>query len=198
MSPVSSLSSNWLESEREALLWRIAELREGIAALPSDPWETETTRLNGIEFLGDWVKEIDAELEKRERIANKPKRSGKYPQVDRFAKLKGEVSLERFYEGKFPFILRRRGHNLWGLCPFPDHNEETPSFKINPDKQSYYCFGCHRHGDIFHLAMYVYQVSTNYEALCELEKDFGVSQVMYSFPERSAATQSNPYLINVT
>lgn len=36
--------------------------------------------------------------------------------------------------------LKRTGKNYSGLCPF--HNEKSPSFSVNPQKQFYYCFGC--------------------------------------------------------
>ena len=36
--------------------------------------------------------------------------------------------------------LKRAGKNLQALCPF--HEEKTPSFSVNPEKQFYYCFGC--------------------------------------------------------
>ena len=36
--------------------------------------------------------------------------------------------------------LKRTGKNLQALCPF--HNEKSPSFSVNPEKQFYYCFGC--------------------------------------------------------
>lgn len=42
--------------------------------------------------------------------------------------------------------LRRAGKQLTGRCPF--HDEKTPSFFVNPDKQLYYCFGCHAGGDL--------------------------------------------------
>lgn len=42
--------------------------------------------------------------------------------------------------------LTRRGHSFWALCPL--HSEKTPSFKIDADRQSFYCFGCGEHGDV--------------------------------------------------
>lgn len=40
--------------------------------------------------------------------------------------------------------LSQKSGRLWGCCPF--HNEKTPSFSVQPDKQMYYCFGCHAGG----------------------------------------------------
>ena len=38
--------------------------------------------------------------------------------------------------------LRRQGARFAGLCPYPDHQEKTPSFSVAPDRGFYYCFGC--------------------------------------------------------
>ncbi|MBI3268528.1 MAG: DNA primase [Planctomycetes bacterium] len=47
-----------------------------------------------------------------------------------------------------PYVpLKRAGANFKGLCPF--HNEKTPSFIVNPARQSFHCFGCHKGGDCF-------------------------------------------------
>ena len=41
--------------------------------------------------------------------------------------------------------LTRAGREWKGCCPF--HEEKTPSFYVNDQKQFYHCFGCGAHGD---------------------------------------------------
>ncbi|OKP01481.1 DNA primase [Xenorhabdus eapokensis] len=41
--------------------------------------------------------------------------------------------------------LKKKGKNHQACCPF--HNEKTPSFTVNGDKQFYHCFGCGAHGN---------------------------------------------------
>ncbi|MGI8866266.1 MAG: CHC2 zinc finger domain-containing protein, partial [Rubrobacteraceae bacterium] len=47
--------------------------------------------------------------------------------------------------------LKRQGARFGGLCPYPDHDEKTPSFSVSPDQGFYYCFGCQRGGDAIKL-----------------------------------------------
>lgn len=47
--------------------------------------------------------------------------------------------------------LKRQGTNYTGLCPYPDHQEKTPSFSVSPEKNFYYCFGCSKGGDAIKL-----------------------------------------------
>ena len=47
--------------------------------------------------------------------------------------------------------LRRQGARYTGLCPYPDHQEKTPSFSVDSEKGFYYCFGCQKGGDAIKL-----------------------------------------------
>ncbi|MEO8509964.1 MAG: DNA primase [Chloroflexota bacterium] len=48
-------------------------------------------------------------------------------------------------------VLKRAGATYKGLCPF--HGEKTPSFVVTPDRETWHCFGCGEHGDIFTFLM---------------------------------------------
>lgn len=43
--------------------------------------------------------------------------------------------------------LQKRGRNYFGYCPF--HEERTPSFTVNEEKQIFHCFSCGRGGNVF-------------------------------------------------
>ena len=47
--------------------------------------------------------------------------------------------------------LKRAGTVYKGLCPF--HAEKTPSFIVTPERETWHCFGCGEHGDIFTFLM---------------------------------------------
>jgi len=49
------------------------------------------------------------------------------------------------------FPLKRAGTTWKALCPF--HNEKTPSFTVNPTRQTYRCFGCGASGTVFRFLM---------------------------------------------
>ena len=51
--------------------------------------------------------------------------------------------------GYFP--LKRAGSAYKANCPF--HNERTPSFQVNPQRQIFKCFGCGAGGSVFRFVM---------------------------------------------
>lgn len=68
--------------------------------------------------------------------------------------------------------LNRAGRTYKACCPF--HSEKTPSFVVNPDKQTWRCFGaCNEGGDIFSFAQ-KYHHWNFAEALEELGRLAGV------------------------
>ena len=64
---------------------------------------------------------------------------------DAFAEVKSRVDLVKVVSEHVR--LTKRNKDFWGLCPF--HQEDSPSFHVNPQRQSWYCFGCERKGDVF-------------------------------------------------
>lgn len=70
-------------------------------------------------------------------------------------------------------------------CPFPDHDEKTPSFTVYPAEYndpkdgtqqhaSFFCFGCKKGGDIFSFKKAIDGLDTKHEALVALEKELGI------------------------
>ncbi len=77
--------------------------------------------------------------------------------------------------------LKRAGANMKGLCPF--HAEKTPSFMVNPARQSFHCFGCGEGGDVFSFMMKYYNL-TFPETLEQLAQRYQIS-----LPERKFTSE---------
>ena len=84
--------------------------------------------------------------------------------------------------------LTRRGRNFLGLCPF--HEEKTPSFNVNPDRQFYHCFGCGVGGDVFKFIQEIDRV-TFVEAVKFLAERTGIALPERSGPSREEAAAAD-------
>jgi len=51
---------------------------------------------------------------------------------------------------RYANLVQKNGR-YWACCPF--HNEKTPSFHIDIEKQTYYCFGCGKGGGLINFIM---------------------------------------------
>jgi DNA primase len=74
--------------------------------------------------------------------------------------------------------LKRAGRHLKACCPF--HQEKSPSFMVQPEKQMFHCFGCGAGGDVFSFLMR-HENMTFPEALKSLAE-----RAHITLPERSA------------
>jgi DNA primase len=83
--------------------------------------------------------------------------------------------------------LEQRGGRWWGLCPF--HNEKTPSFTVNPELKSYYCFGCSKGGSVLSFVMEMDKLSFP-EAVEQLANKLGV-EIIYDSSSNGVQTNAN-------
>lgn len=67
--------------------------------------------------------------------------------------------------------LRKKGINYEACCPI--HKEKTPSFKVNPVRGTWHCFGCGRGGNVISFLM-EYEALTFPEAVKTLAKKYGI------------------------
>ena len=82
--------------------------------------------------------------------------------------------------------LIQDGRELRGLCPF--HNEKTPSFTVDPEKQVFRCFGCDRDGAHVQFLQHWHQTDVA-GAIRELERIAGGGTVSAPAPQREASSK---------
>ncbi len=83
-----------------------------------------------------------------------------------------------------PGGLRRVGREWAGRCPLPDHEDRSPSFTVNPEKNVWFCHGCLRGGDVVALAQLAwnYAERDSHIAAADLLHEFG-----HEIPQRTPA-----------
>ena len=80
--------------------------------------------------------------------------------------------------------LTKAGSNHKALCPF--HTEKTPSFIINPERQTWHCFGaCGVGGDVIELVIKIEKINFS-EALKILAQRAGVQLNNNSGPDKNS------------
>ena len=92
--------------------------------------------------------------------------------------------------------LRKSGANWSALCPF--HKEKSGSFYLYPGTASYYCFGCHEHGDVFSFVMKMDNLSFP-EAVRAVATKMGIPlpQREFSSPQEAREAGLRRQLIDV-
>ena len=91
--------------------------------------------------------------------------------------------------------LKRRGRNHFGLCPF--HNEDTPSFSVNQERQIYKCFGCGKGGNVLGFLREVENL-TFAEAVEKLTDRYGITLPKQALsPEEQKRQQQRQSLLKI-
>ncbi len=98
--------------------------------------------------------------------------------------IKSRIDIVSYVQRHVP-DLKKAGRNHKACCPF--HNEKTPSFVVNPERQSWHCFGaCSEGGDLFTFAQKIHNWDFK-EALRELAAEAGI-ELRAQTPEQRIAS----------
>jgi DNA primase len=90
--------------------------------------------------------------------------------------------------------LKRAGANFVTLCPF--HKEKSPSFNVNPHRQIFHCFGCHKGGDVFTFVK-EYENLTFVEAVKRLAERASIPLVLDAAPGQEQARFLKDTLLDI-
>lgn len=156
--------------ERECWLWDLSEFDRD----PSGWAHPESSRA----FIVLAIEEADAEIERRKRLRSM-RNAPPWPVEARdrraeLSEIKRRLPLRTFIEQYTPERFARAGDQLLCRCPFPDHDDTTPSFYVRPETDVFYCHGCHRGGDLFEFARHFLGLSTFVEVATVLGEWAGV------------------------
>lgn len=92
--------------------------------------------------------------------------------------------------------LNKQGKNYFGYCPF--HEERTPSFSVEEEKQFFHCFSCKRGGTVFNFIMEIEGI-TYPEAIIKVAELAGIpidDQIRGQVSEQKEKTTAD-YLIDI-
>lgn len=106
--------------------------------------------------------------------------------------IKGKIDIVEYINARVP--LKRAGRNYRALCPF--HQEKTPSFFVNPERQIWYCFGtCDQGGDVISF-LQKWENLEFIEALRILADEAGVKLIFAGLGSDNTQKKQQLYEIN--
>ncbi|MCX7829965.1 MAG: CHC2 zinc finger domain-containing protein, partial [Acidobacteria bacterium] len=90
--------------------------------------------------------------------------------------------------------LSQRGRRRSSLCPF--HKEKTPSFFVDAETGLFYCFGCHKGGDIIKFIEEIEKCSFE-EAVSIIARKAGVEFVRQTSERATAEGKQREILVRI-
>lgn len=110
--------------------------------------------------------------------------------MDEVSLIREKIDIVSFIQEFIP--LKKAGRNFKANCPF--HNEKSPSFIVNPERQIWHCFGCGKGGDAYSFLM-EYERLEFPEALRLLAKRTGVE--LTARPHQAAQTSAKEKIYRI-
>lgn len=83
-------------------------------------------------------------------------------------------------------FLKRRGSKCFILCPF--HPEKTASCLVDPEKNTFHCFGCHAGGDQIDFYALINHVS-NKDAILQLANQLSLTKCIFTKKQKERLVQ---------
>lgn len=150
--PWRDLATEELLRERECRQWDLADVDAR-----AERWQFAP---ESRAYLVMTIRDINGELSRRKSLAGRRNAPGWPPSPEdnrrELEEIKRRVTLERLLTGETGVRLEQRGRQLWCCCPLPGHDEQTPSFHLDPEHDVWHCFGCGRGGSVFELARHLW------------------------------------------
>jgi len=170
-------STDEVRENREAAGWLLADVRANPSAYHP--------ALQGV--LAEVVEAADLTL------ANRPAVTVDQSIGADLDEIKSRVDIAGYIARRAPSVRYRRGSggHLRARCPWPQHEDDEPSFSVNPDKGYFNCFGCGRKGDLFTFVM-LWDGYSFKEAIVELAREAGVD-----LPTGSGAPRPRAWTVRV-
>jgi len=139
--------------ELESWLWQATMLRDWL--------HDEATQA----FYGFLIPQIASEISRRERVDDPlvPLRIAS-AKLD-LERIKADFSVTDALTTLASVELRQRGGQWVGRCPFPDHDDSSPSLTVRGDGRLWRCWGCGRGGDLFTFCQHWYDTRSFIQAV---------------------------------
>lgn len=170
-----------IEWQQELRYLTVAQLEDMLEVKRWIVMDPKATKDHERYFYSHQINALMDELERRKQLlknhgddplAPKWKGGTMVNNRERIKRIKERWPIDLFLEQSLGCKLHRRSNGSYiTKCPLPNHDDKTPSFKINVGRGLAWCFGCQRGGDVIDVARWYLNTSSFSETLTALEKE---------------------------
>ncbi len=148
-----TLRLNWLKTQLKMITNEIQGILKEIDQLDCDDFSKWFARECIKLFVAVDIPMIEKEIYQLKRKLNPRKISSNFEKALEEARKIPIMEVADWYLTG----IKKRGNRYIAFCPF--HEENTASFTIFPDTNTYHCFGCLEHGDAISLVQHINNIT---------------------------------------